>query len=682
MSLFPSCRSLLVVSSLLYTTMHCNAAPSRNEQCAVETYRKESCEPCSESAVCRVLAQVSATTPEECCGLCAQRRNCAAWTFNANEDHSKQCHLKTMATPGRRGNCTSGSRGGAGPTNTSRPNILFLMCDSMDGRVLDPTSPVHRRLRMPNLRALAARGANFIRTYAASPQCVPSRTTMFTGRHIHQTKTWNNGQGVASIPSVLGGLDAACVTFYGEDTCRQWRAQQNISATLLDTLRNVGYESHLYGKVDVGAGIMQDSDEVNATCSGFHSGPALSILTRTADIRRATKPDPLKITNDLDNHVHEEDWKMLPKCIEFLERQSAMDVRETTNWMLYCSINIPHPAFDTNATWLKLVNDDQVNVPTWLPEDAFHPADSYMSQSKAVWRNFSDAEILKVRKTYYAMCAETDYMLGLVLDALRRTGLEDDTFIVFLSDHGEMAMEHRQVWKNSMYEASSRVPLIIVPPANFRSTNGGEWERGITVSNLTSLLDVFPTLLDMAKATRIGDIADNSGNVRMPEFLDGYSLFPFLSKPDIVNDFVRGKAYPNNRSVVSQYHSNMGNTGSFMIRSGPWKYIAFGRATYDPTYTPQLFNVEEDPEELDDVANKYPHIVAELDAMLRSVVDYPNVDAEVRAQDVALYKKYFVDRMDVATLRRHFGMSYTGFDDRDWQKIQSWVHNTSSPSML
>jgi hypothetical protein len=46
--------------------------------------------------------------------------------------------------------------------------------------------------------------------------------------------------------------------------------------------------------------------------------------------------------------------------------------------MLYCSINIPHPAFNTNATWLAYVNDDLVGVPEWPAEDSFHPADSYM----------------------------------------------------------------------------------------------------------------------------------------------------------------------------------------------------------------------------------------------------------------------------------------------------------------
>jgi arylsulfatase K len=113
--------------------------------------------------------------------------------------------------------------------------------------------------------------------------------------------------------------------------------------------------------------------------------------------------------------------------------------------MLYCSINIPHPAFNTNATWLAYVHEDLIDVPKWLAEDDFHPADSYMSISKSVWRNFTDEEILRVRKTYYAMCAETDLMLGTVIDTLKATAQYERSFIIFLSDHGEMNMEHRQV---------------------------------------------------------------------------------------------------------------------------------------------------------------------------------------------------------------------------------------------
>ena len=557
---------------------------------------------------------------------------------------------------------------------TPPPNILFLMCDSMDGRILDPTSPVSKRVAMPNLRQLAAQGTNFINTYAASPQCVPSRTTMFTGRRIDQTQTWSNEQGVATIPST-GKLDSECLRLFDEQTCRSWQTNQNITATLLDSLRDVQCEACLYGKVDVGAGILQDPQETHAKANGYHSGPSLSILTRTADIRKPTKPDPLSITNDYDNHVHQEDWNLLPKCIDFLKNKArakakdkhtanANDKDSYNNWMLYCSINIPHPAFNTNATWLKGVNVEAIPTPTWLPQDQFHPADSYMSQSKSVWRNYTDQEILKVRKTYYAMCYETDYMLGRVIQALKQYGHYDNTFIVFVSDHGEMNMEHRQVWKNSMYEASERVPFIIAPPPSMTNVH-----RGQTVSNLTSLLDVYPTLLEMAQVHQTQPL-------HLPTFLSGHSLFSFLYNDGTVS---RSKVpYPRNRNVTAEYFSNMGNTGSFMVRSGPYKYIAFGRHSYDPTYTPQLFNVAQDPEELNDVASEFPQIVEELDNQLIALIgeSYFTLDKRVVENDVGLYERFFVKKYDNATLRRQFETAYTGFDDVDMVKVNAWLaHN-------
>jgi hypothetical protein len=117
------------------------------------------------------------------------------------------------------------------------PNILFLMCDSMDGRVIDPTSPVSKMVATPNLDQLATTGVNFIRTYAASPQCVPSRTSMLAGRRTDQIRAFSNGNGLAGDPS--GKLDKMCLKVYDREVCESWATTQRVNSTFFDALAPV-----------------------------------------------------------------------------------------------------------------------------------------------------------------------------------------------------------------------------------------------------------------------------------------------------------------------------------------------------------------------------------------------------------------------------------------------------------
>ena len=589
-------------------------------------------------------------------------------------------------------------------------NILFLMCDSMDGRVLDPTSDVSTRMRTPAFTKLAADGVNFINTYAASPQCVPSRTTMLAGRRSDQTKTWSNGKGFGTGPD--GQLDSNCVKAYDQQTCSEWGEEQNLTSTFFHSLRAANMDVQIFGKVDIGGGIIDNfGPNVTLKATGFHGGPTLSILTRSADIRKPTKPDPMKITNDNDNHVHSEDWTMISNCINWLKEKGQS--RSSKRWFLYCSLNIPHPPFDSNNTWLDFVNDSAVNIPVWPPHEVAepHPYDSYMSVSKNVQGNFSADEILRVRKTYYAMVSETDYMLGLVIKACKNAGLYDNTVVIFLSDHGEMNMEHRQVWKNAMYEGSSRVPLIV--SAGETAGKKLKLKRGVVVKNFVSLLDIYPTLMSIAGS-------------RDPKVdLSGYTLAPMISSDaTLVND------HPD--YVVSQYFSNMANTGCFMIRRGAYKYIAFGQAlsTFQEGYVAQLFNVDNDPQELRNIAANNEAIVVEMDTLLRKELasgsnvisasgDYFEIDRYVKKQQQDLYKRYFLNQTNAEKqyqrlircfdnppssyedsereapclladvndylssehdmvhsqprLRKMFEAAYKGFNDSDWIKVNEWI---------
>ena len=183
-----------------------------------------------------------------------------------------------------------------------------------------------------------------------------------------------------------------------------------------------------------------------------------------------------------------------------------------------------------------------------------------MSVTKNTHGHFTDDEILAIRRHYFAMVAETDAMLGQVLDTLEATGQLDDTYVIFASDHGEMNMEHRQTLKNALYEASARVPLIVAGPG---------LQQGVISNDLVSLIDLFPTLMDMA-------------GLDHPQGIDGVSLLPLC----------RGDATGRPNYVFSEYHSNFSNTGIAMWRQGPWKYVRYAG------YHPQLFNLHDDPEEI------------------------------------------------------------------------------------
>jgi arylsulfatase K len=260
------------------------------------------------------------------------------------------------------------------------------------------------------------------------------------------------------------------------------------------------------------------------------------------------------------------------------------------------------------------------------------------------------------------MNVEMDQMMGAVIDTAARLGWNaSNTYIIFNSDHGEMNMEHRQIWKNSMYEASSRIPFIIAGP-------GVEKDR--LVKNFTQIMDVLPTLMEIG------------GVEQLPGYLSGYSLSPlFTVAGDSDSDSNADTSISSSSSssssrpdfITAQYHSNMANTGTFMVRRGAWKYIQFGHflKAY-AEYPVLLFNVDEDEQELTDLSNEYPDIVSEMDAILLAEYDYEYVDCIAKLNDFQIFEKYYWNVYNQTALFYQFVKVYEGFDEQDWQTVVEW----------
>jgi arylsulfatase K len=218
-----------------------------------------------------------------------------------------------------------------------------------------------------------------------------------------------------------------------------------------------------------------------------------------------------------------------------------------------------------------------------------------------------------VRRIYLAELEEFDAMVGAVVDALVAAGRWDgNTFLVLAADHGDMQLLHQLFYKMLPYDASARVPLVFASPAL-----AGLGAR--TVAQPAQLLDIFPTLLDMAGAA-------------VPSYADGYSLRPFLA--GATNDPSRPQF------VAFQNHDEDISASWFAVSNGTHKLVQYGSGAQ---VAPQLFNLTADGGEavnLYNTSDAARAAEASLDAQLRSLIDYPAVGQAVADYQLALFKKW------------------------------------------
>lgn len=170
----------------------------------------------------------------------------------------------------------------------------------------------------------------------------------------------------------------------------------------------------------------------------------------------------------------------------------------------------------------------------------------------------------RTRVAYYGMTDFLDRQVGAVLDALEKSGEADRTIVVYCSDHGEMLGEHGMWWKSCFYDGSCRVPLIVSWPGHVPS--------GTVRSENVSLMDIGTTLLDLAG---LDPLPESSGRSFQSLLTDGSGEW--------------------DDTVFAEY--TLDNICR-MVRSGPWKY------NYYHGMGAELFNLESDPDELEDLSGQ------------------------------------------------------------------------------
>ncbi|MBT6337723.1 MAG: sulfatase-like hydrolase/transferase [Desulfobacula sp.] len=298
------------------------------------------------------------------------------------------------------------------------------------------------------------------------------------------------------------------------------------------------------------------------------------------------------------------------------DRQSANEAckwlkqhEKEKHWMLYVGLAAPHFPLVVPREYLDLYPED------CLPPRKLHPRDGYQHHPwiqaqehfMAQENLFADDEERQLaRRAYYGLCTFMDSQIGLILDALEDYGLADSTRVIYTSDHGDN-LGARGLWgKSNLYEESTKIPMIIAGP---------QVPRGQSCKTPVSLVDCYPTILQ-----GVG-ISLQEEEQKLP----GKSLFELMNEPE-----------NSERVVLSEYHAVGSISGAFMLRKGRFKYH------YYVGLPPELFDLENDPEETVDLAKDdgYASVLKMLEKELRQHLDPEAVDAKAKADQDKLIKKF------------------------------------------
>ena len=460
---------------------------------------------------------------------------------------------------------------------SKQPNILVIMVDELAPQFMPDYG--HDVVQTPNISRLAARGTVFDNAYTSSPLCAPARASFMTGKLCPEINAYDNGAELpASVPTVA------------------------------HFLRSLGYQTSLIGKMHfIGPDQLHGFEErlttdiypANFSWTANWNASLNEPSPAGATVRPVLEAGPCirSMQMDYDDEVSN---KSVQKLYD-LARNGESD----KPFFVVSSFTHPHPPFTIQQKYWDMYDHDEIDLPRIdeIPLEQKDAGSQYLYFSHQ-YNSYpiNEEDVRNARHAYYSMISYTDALIGRLLDTLEETGLDDNTVVVFVSDHGEMLGERGMWYKMSMFEHSVRVPMIFSGTGIARRRDGDN----------TSLIDIVPTLIELAG----GKVED------MPVKLAGRSL-----KRAVTGDCSGTRGGDGEGAAVVSDFSAGGAPGPVrMVKQGSYKLIL----TYG--YEPLLFNLQEDPQELNNLAEDPTHAktLAHLQAIALQNYDPGEYDARIR----------------------------------------------------
>jgi len=386
------------------------------------------------------------------------------------------------------------------------PNILIFMTDQQQGVTILPEHPC----RTPNLEKLAADGVTFTNVMCPAPHCCPTRATFMSGLYPSRHGVFNN---VNTFSALSAGLRPD-VTLFSEQ------------------LRDAGYRMAYSGKWHVS----REESPGDRGWENLNSGPPKGAMERARDSEvwkqaraelSADEPTPCHLPRGEKARAQGQifrpgwghrlvygsvpakgpngyegtgDYHTVERALKVLPELAAGE----KPWCLFVGVNGPHDAFVIPEPFAKMYDADEVELPPNFHDTLEDKPRIYQRMRHQYWGQLTEREVRESIAHYWGYCTMEDALFGLVLDALGKTGAEENTLVIYISDHGDYCGAHGLYCKGvPAFREAYHVPTII------------RWPRGIAnpgrrVDAFVSHADFAPTFLELAGCEPTMELAGQS----------------------------------------------------------------------------------------------------------------------------------------------------------------------------
>ncbi len=416
--------------------------------------------------------------------------------------------------------------------SAGQPNVIFIMCDDLN----DYTSQLggHPDIKTPHIDQLAKSSTHFINAHTNVGLCQPSRNSLFTGIYPHTSKDFG---WTPYFKNPLLQHNKTFIELFKENGYHVMGTGKLLH-NRVDTIwsewgieRRINYGPHAFdGEKTVGhPSVPEPFRRINNVDGSF--APLSDIPVFPEDQGRSGTPGwtygprPFRYINDNDRDLMPDELHAQWAAQKIREMEAR---EEDQPFFLGVGFVKPHTPLYAPKKYFDLFPLDRITLPMRKEgdlEDCYYtsvypPSDVGLHYYQALMEAYPDGErgLKLFLQAYLACVAFVDDQIGIVLDALDNSKFKENTVVVFTSDHGWQMGEKEYLYKNSPWEKSTRIPLIIRDP---RVTSAGSM-----VEHPVSLIDIYPTLVDLC------NLEGNTTREASSTTPEGFSLRPFLEDPE------------------------------------------------------------------------------------------------------------------------------------------------------